>query len=69
MQVGLKALANQYDIVLAQPLRVESTIGTTRVSRESSGHTQNQYPPSYRPADDFSGHFEFGLKYLSLIHI
>jgi hypothetical protein len=63
MQVGLKALANQYDIVLAQPLRVESTIGTTRVSRESSGHTQNQYPPSYRPADDFSGHFEFGLKY------
>ncbi|EJM34798.1 hypothetical protein PMI26_05602 [Pseudomonas sp. GM33] len=63
MQVGLKALAKQYDIVLAQPLRVESTIGTTRVSRESSGHTQNQYPPSYRPADDFSGHFEFGLKY------
>ena len=63
MQVGLKALANQYDIVLAQPLRVESTIGTTRVSRESSGHTQNQYPPSYRPADDFSGHFEFSLKY------
>ncbi|MGE8338522.1 Fic family protein [Pseudomonas laurylsulfatiphila] len=63
MQVGLKALANQYDIVLAQPLRVESTIGKTRVSRESSGHTQNQYPPSYRPADDFSGHFEFGLKY------
>jgi hypothetical protein len=56
-------LASCYGIALAQPLRVESTIGTARVSREGVGHVQNKYPSSYRPADDFAGHFEFGLKY------
>ncbi|WP_448118146.1 Fic family protein [Pseudomonas serbica] len=63
MQVGFNTLANRYDIALAQPLRVESTIGSTRVRRETDGHVENRYPPSYRPADDFAGHFEFGLKY------
>ena len=63
MQVGFMTLASRYAIALAQPLRVESTIGTARVSREGVGHVQNKYPSSYRPADDFAGHFEFGLKY------
>lgn len=63
MQVGFKALEARYGIRLAQPLRVESSIGTTRVSRESPELTNNQYPPSYRPQDTFAGHFEFGLKY------
>ena len=63
MQVGFKALADRYAIALAQPLRVESVIGTTRRSREANGHVENKYPASYQPADDFAGHFEFGLKY------
>ncbi|MBA1265329.1 Fic family protein [Stutzerimonas stutzeri] len=63
MQVGFKALADRYGIALAQPLRVESVIGTTRMSRESNGHVENKYPASYQPADNFAGHFEFGLKY------
>ncbi|WP_312466821.1 Fic family protein [Stutzerimonas nitrititolerans] len=63
MQAGFKALADRYGIALAQPLRVESVIGTTRMSRESNGHVENKYPASYQPADDFAGHFEFGLKY------
>lgn len=63
MQVGFKVLADRYGIALGQPLRVESIIGTVRVSRDSGGYIQNRYPPSYRPADDFAGHFEFGLKY------
>jgi len=63
MQVGFKALANRYGIALAQPLRVESVIATTRISRESNGHVENKYPTSYQPADSFAGHFEFGLKY------
>lgn len=63
MQVGFMTLASRYGIALAQLLRVESTIGTARVSREGVGHVQNKYPSSYRPADDFAGHFEFGLKY------
>ena len=63
MQVGFKTLANRYDIALAQPLRVDSMIGTVRVSRDSDGNVENRYPASYRPADDFAGHFEFGLKY------
>ena len=63
MQVGFKALADQYSIALAQPLRVESVIGTTRMSRESDGHVERKYPASYQPSDDFAGHFEFGLEY------
>ncbi|MVV47964.1 cell filamentation protein Fic [Pseudomonas sp. PB120] len=63
MQAGFKVLADRYGIALAQPLRVESVIGTTRMIRESNGHIERKYPASYRPADDFAGHFEFGLKY------
>lgn len=63
MFVGFKALADQYGIVPVQPLRVESLIATVRASRDSDGHVENRYPPSYQPTDDFSGHFEFGLKY------
>lgn len=63
MPVGFKALADRHNIALAQPLRVESTIGSVRVSRESDGNVKNRYPQSYRPTDDFAGHFEFGLKY------
>ncbi len=63
MQIGFKALEAQYGIALVQPLRVESTIGTTRSVRESPERILNQYPAVYRPADSFTGHFEFGLKY------
>ena len=63
MQVGFKALADQYGIALGQPLRVTSQIGTVRASRDSGGCIENRYPPSYRPVDGFAGHFEFGLKY------
>lgn len=63
MQLGFKALAERYRIALVQPLRVESVIGTTRMSHESNGHVERKYPASYQPADDFAGHFEFGLKY------
>lgn len=63
MQVGFKVLADRYRIALAQPLRVESVIGTTRMSRESNGYVERKYPASYQPADNFAGHFEFGLKY------
>ena len=62
MQVGFNTLANRYDIALAQPLRVESTIGSTRVSRESDGHVENRDPPSYRPAADWAGPVDFGLQ-------
>ena len=63
MQIGFKALEAQFGIRPVQPLRVESTIGRGRSSRESAERIQNQYPPIYRPADTFAGHFEFGLKY------
>lgn len=63
MLVGFKALAQRYGIALAQPLRVESVIGTTRVQRENNGLVENKYPASYQPTDDFAGHCEFGLKY------
>lgn len=62
-QVGFKALARRYGILLAQPLRIESTIGTMRIRHHEEGRFENQYPASYSPVDDFAGHFEFGLKY------
>jgi hypothetical protein len=62
-QVGFKALARLYGIVLAQPLRVESIIGAMRSRHNEDGRVENHYPASYTPADDFAGHFEFGLKY------
>ncbi len=68
MQVGFKVLERLYGIMLAQPLRVESSIGTVRVHRDKGGRIENRYPASYKPADDFAGHFEFGLKYEE-IHI
>jgi hypothetical protein len=63
MLIGFKALEARYALALAQPLRVASRIGTVRKCQESADQVQNQYPASYRPADDFAGHFEFGLKY------
>ncbi|URX64352.1 Fic family protein [Luteibacter anthropi] len=63
MQVGFKALAVQYGISPVQPLRVDSTIGASRMSRDIGGQVENRYPAAYRPSDDFAGHFEFGLKY------
>ncbi len=67
MQVGFKALEASYALRLAQPLRVVSTIGTTRFSKRSPEHdhdqNQNQYTPGYKPEDSFAGHFGFGLKY------
>lgn len=35
MQVGFKALQDRYGVELVQPLRVESTIGPTRLRKES----------------------------------
>ncbi len=63
MLVGFKALESRHQLRLVQPLRVESTIGTTRATTESPDRIQRQYPASYKPEDDFAGHFEFGLKY------
>lgn len=63
MLVGFKALAERYGIAPVQALRVESSIGTSRVRRDNNGLIENKYPASYQPKDDFAGHFEFGLKY------
>lgn len=63
MHVGFKALEAVHGLGLVQPLRVVSSIGTTRFSKHSAALDQNQYTPGYCPQDSFAGHFEFGLKY------
>lgn len=55
MQVGFKALADRYRIALAQPLRVESVIGTTRMSHESNGHVERKYPSATNPRTTLQG--------------
>ncbi len=63
MPVGFKALEERYGIALTQPLRVVSTIGTTRVRRDEGARVEQEFPLAYMPAGTFDGHFEFGLKY------
>ena len=63
MHVGFKALETAHGLRLVQPLRVVSSIGTTRFSKHSPEIDQNQYTPGYSPEDSFAGHFGFGLKY------
>ncbi len=63
MLVGFAHLEHLYQIDLVQPLRIRSSIGSSRLQQESPSGTHKQYPASYRPEDDFAGHFAFGLKY------
>jgi hypothetical protein len=63
MQIGFKTLEERYGIALAQPLRVESAISSVRTRHDANGRIRNEYPASYKPVDDFAGHFELGLKY------
>lgn len=63
MQTGFMALAERYAIELAQPLRIQSLIGTARKQHSLNEQVINTFPASYQPADSFQGHFEFGLKY------
>jgi hypothetical protein len=63
MRVGFKVLQDRHGVEPAQPLRVESAIGTVRVRQDRGEYVHNQYPPGYLPEDSFAGHFEFGLKY------
>lgn len=63
MKAGFTVLEERYGVVLVQPLRILSTIGSARLCQDSSDGVRNQFPASYAPKDDFSGHFEFGLKY------
>lgn len=63
MFIGFKQLEGRYSLQLAQPLRVESSIGTARTRKESPAGLKLKFPPGYAPSDDFAGHFEFGLKY------
>lgn len=63
MRIGFQTLAEHYDLRLVQPLRVDSMISTSRSQRESHDRIENRYPVGYMPADNFAGHFSFGLKY------
>ena len=47
MLVGFKALESRHQVRLVQPLRVESTIGTVRATKESQDRIEKQYPASY----------------------
>lgn len=68
MVIGFQALAEKYNIKLAQPLKIKSIVGTSRHSKELNHLVENYYPVNYRPEDSFAGHFEFGLKY-EAIHL
>jgi len=66
MNVGFKALEERYSLRLAQPLRIESSVGTLRSRQEFPTEIREQYPPRYAPSDDLPGHLEFGINHEEL---
>lgn len=61
--LGFHRVAQQYGIGLVQPLVTRSVLGTARQRGLAEGHETRTWPLQYQPADNFRGHFEFGLKY------
>lgn len=61
--LGFHRLAEIYDIQLVQPLFTRSRLGPVRQREAAEGQETRTWPAQYQPADNFRGHFEFGLKY------
>lgn len=61
--LGLHRLAEIYDIQLVQPLFTRSRLGSVRQREAADGQETRTWTAQYQPADNFRGHFEFGLKY------
>ena len=62
-EIGWEWLAKRYDINTVVPFRVRSKIGTIKRVVASDGVKFQEFPPSFRPEDSFSGHMTFTLKY------
>lgn len=61
--LGFHRLAEIYGIQLVQPLFTRSRLGSVRQREATEGQETRTWPAQYQPADNFRGHFEFGLKY------
>lgn len=61
--LGFHRLAQIYEIRLVQPLFTRSRLGSVRQREAELGGEVRTWPAQYQPADNFRGHFEFGLKY------
>ena len=61
--LGFQRLAEMHGIALVQPLRTRSQVGSTRQRELVEGLEVQTWPARYQPADNFRGHFEFGLKH------
>lgn len=61
--LGFHRLAQLYDIRLVQPLFTRSRLGSVRQREAANGQETRTWTAQYQPADNFRGHFEFGLKY------
>jgi len=64
--VGGKWLVENYQVKLAQRLRVISTIAKSRKTMETADSTNQEFPESFRPADTLAGHLTFLLKHEEL---
>ena len=61
--LGFHRLAELYGIQLVQPLFTRSRLGPMRQREAEGGREVRTWTAQYQPADNFRGHFEFGLKY------
>ncbi|OWQ46302.1 hypothetical protein CDL60_17075 [Roseateles noduli] len=61
--LGFQRLAQLFDLQPVQPWASLSRAGSRRAQELVEGVELLTWPASYRPTDDFRGHFEFGLKY------
>ena len=62
-RIGFEWIESRLQLRPVQPLRVSSSIGPARSSRESDDWRLETYPASYRPDPSIVGHLEFGLKH------
>lgn len=61
--LGFQCLAAWHSVELVQPLFTRSRVGAVRQRTLTPQGETLTWPPKYAPANNFRGHFEFGLKY------
>jgi hypothetical protein len=61
--IGYRWLIDRYDLVIAQPLRVETVIGPTRTKVNLGATEQRTVNEALRPESTLAGHLSFALKH------
>ena len=62
ISVGYSWLADTYNVVVCQPLKVRSQIGSSRKDSVANGILEQSFPAQYQPAATLAEHLTFAFK-------